>query len=359
MGVVVGDRDLTERRVGPGLRGPGEGVTQVPVGEDFERRADPYRSELLAHCYRMLGSVHEAEDLVQETLLRAWRAYDRFDERRASLRTWLHRIATNACLTALEKQARRPLPSEIGAPGDDPEQPLVPGYEVPWLQPLPDAMLRTDPNDPASVLVARGSLRLAFVAAMQLLPPRQRAVLILRDVLDWSAAEVAGALETTPAAVNSALQRARARLAEAAVGEDEVSEPTDRRHRALVDRYVAAFENADLVALERLLTADAVLEMPPFLNWYVGQADYVGFIARCLRLRGTGWRMFPVGANGQPAVAAYVPGDDGVLRLHTLQVFTVADAGIARTTVFQDPDVFAVFRLPPTVDAGAGLLSVR
>ncbi|WP_345434101.1 sigma-70 family RNA polymerase sigma factor [Actinoallomurus vinaceus] len=331
----------------------------VSVSEDFERRADPYRPELLAHCYRMLGSVHEAEDLVQDTLLRAWRAYDRFDERRASLRTWLHRIATNACLTALEKQTRRPLPSQIGVPGDDPQEPLVPGHEVPWLQPLPDVMLRSDPNDPATVLVSRGSLRLAFVAAMQLLPPRQRAVLILRDVLDWPAAEVAESLGTTPAAVNSALQRARARLAEAAVGEDEISEPTDRRDRALVDRYVAAFENADLAALERLLTDDAILEMPPFRNWYAGKSDYVRFIARCFALRGIGWRMFPVSANGQPAVAAYTPGEDGLHHLHTLQVFTVTDAGIERTTVFQDPEVFALFRLPPTAGADSHWITAR
>jgi RNA polymerase sigma-70 factor, ECF subfamily len=323
----------------------------MSISEDFARQADPYRRELLAHCYRMLGSVHEAEDLVQETLLRAWRAYDRFDEQRASLRTWLHRIATNACLTALDKQTRRPLPSGIGAPGGDPEQPLVPGHEVPWLQPFPDAMLRTDPNDPATVLASRGSMRLAFVAAMQLLPPRQRAVLILRDVLDWPAAEVAEALDTTPAAVNSALQRARARLAEAAVGEDEVDEPTDRRDRALVDRYVTAFENADLAALERLLTADVILEMPPYLNWYAGRSDYVRFIARCFALRGAGWRMIPTGANGQPAVAAYVPGEDGDHHLHTLQVFTVTGSGIVRTTVFQDSEVFAVFRLPATLDA--------
>ncbi len=151
--------------------------------EDFAVRTDPFRRELLAHCYRMLGSVHDAEDLLQETLLRAWRAYDRYDPARSSLRTWLYRIATNACLTALDQRTRRPLPSGLGAPSNDPEQPLVRGEEVPWLQPIPDALL----GDPAQVIAARGSLRLAFVAAMQLLPPRQRAVLILREVLQWPA----------------------------------------------------------------------------------------------------------------------------------------------------------------------------
>ena len=191
------------------------------TSEDFTVRTDPYRRELLAHCYRMLGSVHDAEDLLQETLLRAWRAYDRYDPGRAALRTWLYRIATNACLTALEQRSRRPLPSGLGAPpSDDPEQPLIRGEEVPWLQPIPDTML----GDPADVLLSRGSLRLAFVAAMQFLPARQRAVLILREVLGQPAAEVAATLEMTTAAVNSALQRARARLGEAGLSED-IDEP--------------------------------------------------------------------------------------------------------------------------------------
>ncbi|HKD99350.1 MAG TPA: sigma-70 family RNA polymerase sigma factor [Micromonosporaceae bacterium] len=312
---------------------------------DFATRADPYRRELFAHCYRMTGSVHDAEDLVQDTMLRAWRAYDGYDEQRASLRTWLYRIATNACLTALAGRARRPMPAGLGAPTYDPQDDFAPGFEVPWIQPLPDAMVEGDTADPAQVTVARGSLRLALVAAMQLLPARQRAVLILRDVLDWPAAEVAEVLDTSPAAVNSALQRARARIEQAGLREDEVTEPAGAR--AVVDRYVAAFESADLAALRRLLTQDVVLEMPPYLNWFVGDGDYTRFIARAYAMRGTDWRMFPVAANGQPAVAAYVRAGD-TYKMHTLQVFAVAGDRVSHTVVFQDPVVFALFDLPPT-----------
>jgi RNA polymerase sigma-70 factor (ECF subfamily) len=324
----------------------------VSVSEDFEARTGRFRPELLVHCYQMVGSVHDAEDLVQETMLRAWRVFDRYDERRASLRTWLYRIATNACLTALAGRGRRPLPSGLAAPGDDPTGPLVHGGDAAWLQPLPDGMLPADPNDPAAVLLGRGRLRLALVAALQLLPARQRAVLILRDVLDWPAAEVAAALDTSSAAVNSALQRARARLAEVSVREDEVAEPADPRDRALIDRYAAAFERADVAGLAKLLTDDAVLEMPPYLNWYLGRADYAAFIARAFALRGPHWRMVPLGANGQPAVAAYVRGADEAYRLHSVQVFSVSGGRICRNTTFTEPDVFALFDLPPTLDAG-------
>ncbi len=323
----------------------------MTISEDFARRTEPFRRELLAHCYQMLGSVHDAEDLVQETLLRAWRAYGQFDERRASLRTWLYRIATNACLTALQSRSRRPLPSGLGGPSDDPEGPLIPALETPWLQPFPDAMLGVDRNDPATVLASRGSLRLAFVAAMQFLPARQRAIVILRDVLDLSAAEVADVLDTTSAAVNSALQRARARLAEVAVREDQIDEPADPHRRALVDRYVMAFENADIVALTRLLTDDVVLEMPPVPNWFVGREAYGRFIAHIFAMRGSEWRMLPTAANGQAAVAAYVRGQDGAYHMHTLQVFTVTASGISRNVVFQDPRLFALFGLSPRLEA--------
>jgi RNA polymerase sigma-70 factor, ECF subfamily len=325
---------------------PEEGA-MLAIGEDFERRTNPFRRELLVHCYRMLGSVHDAEDLLQETMLRAWRARERFDAGRASLRTWLYRIATNACLSALESRSRRPLPSGMVSPTDDPEAPMIPRQEVPWLQPFPDAMLGAEREDPATALATRGSLRLAFVAAMQYLPPRQRAVLILRDVLDWSAAEVAGALDTTPAAVNSALQRARVRLEEVGVDEDQIDEPSDPDRRALIDRYVTAFENADVVALERLLTDDAVLEMPPVLNWFVGREAYGRFIAHLFAMRGSDWRMVPTAANGQPAVAAYLRGRNGAYHVHTLQVFTVTESGISHNVVFQDSSLFATFRLPP------------
>ncbi|MEV4319102.1 sigma-70 family RNA polymerase sigma factor [Actinocrispum sp. NPDC049592] len=317
------------------------------TSDDFAVRADPFRRELLAHCYRLLGSVHDAEDLLQETMLRAWKAYERYDPSRAGLRTWLYRIATNACLTALEQRSRRPLPTGLGGPSsDDPDQPLVRGEEVPWLQPIPDAMV----GDPADVLCARGSLRLAFVAALQFLPARQRAVLILREVLDWPAADVASALDMTTAAVNSALQRARARLTAAGLSEDLIGEPTDPGDRAVVERYAVAFQNADLAALAKLLTDEVVLEMPPFTTWYSGRELYIRFMARVFTLRGADWRMVPVHANGQPAMAAYVHGPDGAYLLHTLQVFTVTGAGISRMTAFQDQDLFDTFSLPARLD---------
>ncbi|HTC68470.1 MAG TPA: sigma-70 family RNA polymerase sigma factor [Acidothermaceae bacterium] len=319
------------------------------IGDDFERRADPFRRELLAHCYRMLGSIHEAEDLVQETMLRAWRSFDRYDDQQASLRTWLYRIATNACLTALTGAARRPLPSGLGAPGDDPEQPLVPAFDIPWLQPMPDALI-SPATDPATAAGVRGSVRLAFVAAMQHLPARQRAVLILRDVLEFSAAEVADILETTPTAVNSGLQRARSRLDAVSVAEDLVEEPSDPNARALVDQYVAAFERGDVAALTRLLTDQVVLEMPPVPLWLVGRAHYSQFIARVFRLRGPHWRMLPTGANGQPAVGAYCRDDQGIFGAHTLQVFSVTRSGISRNVVFQDPNLFEQFDLPRALD---------
>ena len=318
----------------------------TPASDDFTARTVPFRRELLAHCYRMLGSVHDAEDLLQETLLRAWRAYGQYDPRRAALRTWLFRIATNACLTAIEQRSRRPLPSGLGAPpGDDAEQPLIRGEEVPWLQPIPDAML----GDPAGVVLSRGSLRLAFVAALQFLPARQRAVLILREVLDWPAADVAAALDMTTAAVNSALQRARARLGEATLSQDQIAEPTDSYQRAQIERYAVAFENADLAGLEKLLADDVVLEMPPFLNWFVGREAYIRFIARAFTLRGTNWRMVPVHANGQPALAAYARAENGGYALHSLQVLTVTESGINRNTSFQDQPVFSYFGLPDEI----------
>ncbi|MFJ8912365.1 sigma-70 family RNA polymerase sigma factor [Amycolatopsis sp. NPDC102389] len=295
-----------------------------------------YRRELVVHCYRMLGSIHDAEDLAQETLLRAWKARDKYDESRASVRTWLYRIATNVCLTALEGRARRPLPSGLGAASDDSDAPLVPDFEVPWLQPLPGRYLSEDPLTRAA---ERDGVRLALVAAMQTLPPRQRAVLILREVLEFSAAEVAEQLGMSAAAVNSALQRARGTLA--APWAPHRGEPD----RDLVERYARAFEAADVDTLVTLLTDDAVLEMPPVPLWYSGRADYGKFIARVFAMRGTGWRMAPTEANGQPALAAYCPDEAGVLRLHTLQVFTVTPSGISHNVVFQDPKVFEAFGL--------------
>ncbi len=322
--------------------------------EDFTRRTDPFRRELLAHCYRMLGSVHDAEDLVQETFLRAWRAYDRFDDRRASMRTWLYRIATNACLTALEQSGRRPMPSSLVGPADHPEGPLAPGPpEVAWLQPIPDALLEGGSGDPATIVALRGSVRLALVAALQHLPARQRAVLILRDVLAWRAAEVAVVLETTTAAVNSTLQRARAQLAQVAPAEEEVAEPGGAGQRELLDRYVAAFETGDHGALLQLLTDDVVVEMPPYLTWLAGRDAFARFLAPRLPPEGDPWRMVPTGANGQLAVAGYRLRADGVHHAHSVQVLTVTGSGISRIVAFQDPDLFATFGLPLVHPAAA------
>jgi RNA polymerase sigma-70 factor, ECF subfamily len=324
-------------------------IAGADFGPDFAAASARFRRELVVHCYRMLGCVDDAEDVAQEALIRAWRARDRYDPARASLRTWLYRIATNACLTALEGKARRPLPSGLGAASDDPDTPLVPDFAVPWLQPLPDTYLRRDHADPQSRAAERDSVRLALVAAMQLLPPRQRAVLVLRDVLEFSAAEVAAQLDTSAAAVNSALQRARATLAAAAPAEGTLRSPGDRIVRETVERYIRAFEAADVDTLVTLLTDDAVLEMPPVPLWYAGRADYGRFIARIFAARGGGWRMVPAGANGQPGLVAYCPDDSGVPRLHTLQVLTVVPGGIAHNVVFQDPRVFGAFGLEPAL----------
>ena len=326
----------------------------ITVDADFDAAAAPYRHELVVHCYRMLGSVHDAEDVAQEALIRAWKARDRYDAERASLRTWLYRIATNACLTALESRPRRPLPSGLGAASDDPGTALVPDFEVPWLQPLPETYLRRDQADPLARAAERDGVRLALVAAMQYLPPRQRAVLVLRDVLRFSAAEVAGQLETSTAAVNSALQRARAAIAAAAPQENDVLNPDDRAVRDTIERYLRAFEAADVNGLVTLLTDDAILEMPPVPLWYAGRLNYGRFIARIFALRGGGWRMIPAEANGQPALAAYCPDPDdaGALRLHTLQVLTVTSRGIAHNVVFQDLRVFEAFQLAQTLEPG-------
>ncbi|MFF4359348.1 sigma-70 family RNA polymerase sigma factor [Streptomyces sp. NPDC001604] len=302
---------------------------------------EPYRGELVAYCYRMVGSFHEAEDLVQETMLRAWKARERYDASRASVRTWLYRIATNVCLTALEGRARRPLPSGLGAPSEDPGAALTPALDIPWLQPFPDARYDVE---------TRSDLRLALVAAMQLLPARQRAVLVLREVLEFSAAEVAEQLGTTVAAVNSSLQRARAAVAEAG-DPGEVQEPDDAGAREVVQRYARAFEAADVPALVRLLTDAAVLEMPPVPLWYRGRRDYGLFMERVFEMRGTGWLTRQLTAGGQPALAAYAPARDGGHRLHTLQVFTVAGGRVARNAVFADPRVFEAFDLPGEISS--------
>jgi RNA polymerase sigma-70 factor (ECF subfamily) len=318
------------------------------AGQAFEARAEAHRTELLAHCYRMVGSVHDAEDLVQETYLRAWRARGDYDETRASLRTWLYRIATNVCLTALEGRARRPLPSGL-VERRDALAPFTHGGEIAWLQPLPDSMLRQ--GDPAGSIAYGGGLRLAFVAALQLLSARQRAALILREVLAFSAHESAEILGTTTAAVNSSLQHARARLKEAGAEQDRVAEPSGAQQKAWVERYMKAFEQADVAGLVRLLTEDVLMEMPPMLNWFTGRESYAAFMQWFFTTTaGTQWRLLPLAANGQPGFAAYGLGDNGRYALHTVQIFTLRTDGINRNSVFLDDEVFASFGLERTLE---------
>ncbi|MFI6317528.1 sigma-70 family RNA polymerase sigma factor [Nonomuraea sp. NPDC050556] len=315
--------------------------------EGFDRRIEPFRTELLAYCYRMLGSAHDAEDLVQDTYLRAWRAREQYDETRSSLRTWLYRIATNACLTALDVHGRRPLPSGLVA-ASDPLGPLVQGEHAAWLQPLPDSLLVA--GDPAGAVIDRSSLRLAFAAALQHLSARQRGALILRDVLSFSASEAADILGTTVVSVNSSLQRARTRLKEVEARQEGVVEPSAAEQRVWVDRYMRAFELADVEGLKRLLTEDVVMEMPPMLNWFAGRGNYGLFMEWVFEAAGKDWILQEITANGgQPGFAAYVRSGDGY-GLHTLQVFTVTAEGISRNSVFQDPDVFAAFGLPQRLE---------
>lgn len=324
-----------------------------PDTVEFARRTEPFRPELLAHCYRMLGSAADAEDLVQETFLRAWRSYDRF-EGRSSLRSWLYRIATNACLTALEHRGRRALPSSLGSPSAQPDAPPGPADpDVAWLQPIPDGLVTHESQDPATIVASRETLRLALIASLQYLPPRQRAVLILREVLAFPAAEVAAMLDTTTAAVKSALQRARARLDEVAPARDKLSEPTEPRARELLDRYIAGFENADLTALEQALRTDAAIELVGTRTWFAGRATCMRFLTHVIGSPGD-WRMIPTIANGQPAAAAYQRHRDGDLYAFGLGVLTVTDTGIARIFVFGGPDLIATFGLPavlPGTDA--------
>lgn len=310
-------------------------------GEDFARLAEPFRGELVAYGYRMLGSVDDAEEVVQDVYLDAWRAYDRF-EGRSSLRTWLYAIATRAFVKAIERRKRRPLPSDLNAPAADPTARPVPGGEVTWLQPAPDSLLAGTTSDPAAVVASRETMRLAFVAVLQYLPPRQRAVLILRDVLGWSAAEVAALLDLSVAAVNSALQRARSHLP---ADSDPLVPPSEERQRELLDRYVAAFQNADVDGLVAVLTEDALYEMPPFLTWFQGSAAIGAFLGP--RMRGFGKTpVIRTSANGQPAVALYPATGDGQHRLHALHVLTPVSQGVGRVVAFMDVDALRHFGLP-------------
>jgi RNA polymerase sigma-70 factor (ECF subfamily) len=296
----------------------------------------------------MLGSVEEAEDALQETYLRAWRAYGRF-ERRASLRVWLYRIATNACLTALQQAGRRTLPSALAAPSDDPEaDPSRTGPEGRWLDAIPDALVAPESEDPSAVAETRAGVRLALIASLQYLPARQRAVVILRDVVGLPAADVARMLDTSTAAVKSMLQRARARLEQVAPRPEDVAEPSEPQAQTLLNLYVTAFEQGDLSLLDQALHVDAILEMTSSGTWFAGKQNCLAFIRRFLDTAGA-YRMLSTRANGQPAVAAYRRGEDGVQRAFALVVLGVTNHGIARITLFNDPDLFTSFGFPPVI----------
>lgn len=302
---------------------------------DFATDTEPYRRELLAHCYRMLGSVDDAEDVVQETYLRAWRSYEAF-QGRSSVRTWLHRIATNACLSALSHRSRRFLPSGLGGPAEAPMNPPM-AAEVQWVQPIPDSML-----DPAAIVAARDSLRIALIATLQELPGRQRAVFILRDVLAWPAADVAQVMGSSTAAVKSTLQRARARLAQTPPDVEQTVEPGELS--AVLAHYIAAVEEADGTALEQLLRVDARVEATPWRTWFSGRATCLPFLVQqVLGSPGT-WRLLPTSANGQPAAVAYHGG-----QAYGILLLTVTPAGIARINAFGDPGLVKRFGFPASV----------
>jgi RNA polymerase sigma-70 factor (ECF subfamily) len=323
-------------------------MTMPKVGTaGFEEQIELHRRELLAYCYRMTGSLQDAEDLLQETDLRAWRGYERF-EGRSSLRTWLYRIATNVCLTAVERRRRRPLPSGFGPSTLDPYAPARPGPpEVAWLEPVPDRLVVDERGDPAEVVAARHRVRLALVAGMQVLPPRQRAAFIVCDVLSVPAVEAAEMLGVSVAAVKSLLQRARGRLAEVSLTDDQLAEPTDNGARQVLDRYLAAFESSDLAEMERLLADEAVLEMTGTTSWYSGKATCVPFIATQAIGRPGDWRMLPLRACGQLAAGAYHRQSDQAYLPFAVVVLATTSTQITRISLFAQSALFPSFDIPP------------
>ena len=326
----------------------GEGASRDQFAAETER----HRRELLAHCYRMVGSAHDAEDLVQETYLRAWRSYADF-EGRASIRSWLYKIATNVCLTALEPRRIRMLPSGLIGPSDSPGRPpshVAPG-EVSWLEPLPDRWITSDADDPAAVVVARESLRLALIASLQHLPARQRAIFVLREALAFSAAETAEILGTTTAAVKSGLQRARSRLDELEPESEHLLEPSDQRARALLNGYVAAFERSDAGLLEQVLRADATLEATPFREWQAGRVNCIHLLDAYVLGSPGDWRMIATTANGQPAAAVYHRDTDGTIRAHGIVVLAATATGVSRVIEFHDPALVVTFGFPACLTA--------
>ncbi|WP_256103829.1 sigma-70 family RNA polymerase sigma factor [Streptomyces sp. ODS05-4] len=318
--------------------------------EDLESRLEEYRTELTGYCYRMLGSAFEAEDAVQDTMVRAWRSLDRF-EGRSSLRSWLYRIATNVCLDALNAGNKRARPMDLTEATPVAQARLQERDEVTWLEPAPDGRVLPATADPAERAVARESVRLAFMAALQHLPPRQRAVLILREVLAWKASEVAELLSTSVASVNSALQRARASLAESAPADTDLADPLDEVQRRLLERYVAAFEGYDMTALTALLHEDATLSMPPYDLWLRGHDDITGWMLGVGEVcRGS--KLVPVVANGTPAFAHYHPDPAGGFVPWALMVIEIVDGKVSGITSFLDVKRwFPLFDLPERLEA--------
>jgi len=317
-------------------------LTVRPASSDLDRRLEEHRRELTGYCYRMLGSAFEAEDAVQETLLRAWRGYERF-EGRAELRSWLYRIATNVCLDSLKGRERRARPMDLGPAREPILENLNTLPEVTWITPIPD---------PEDVAVANETIKLAFVAALQHLPPRQRAALILCEVLRWQATEVAELLETSVASINSALQRARATLAQSNVSATDPAPQLDEADRALLARYVTAFEQYDIEALTSLIQEDATQSMPPFDMWLRGRDDILTWwFGPGIGCQGS--RVIPtVSANGSPAFGQYKPTPGGGYEPWALQVLELSEGGIAELTFFLDTDaLFPLFGLPARLDA--------
>ena len=326
-------------------------ITVRPPAGELETRLEEHRHELTAYCYRMLGSPFEAEDAVQETFIRAWRSYGTF-EGRAALRSWLYRIATNVCLDMLSGRERRARPMDLGPAREPVESNLNVLPEVTWIEPVPDARV-SDEGDPAEVAVARETIRLAFVAALQHLPPRQRAVLILCEVLRWKAAEVAELLDTSVASVNSALQRARATLDAGNVSASDSDPRLSEADRALLARYVEAFERYDIDALTSLIKEDATQSMPPFDLWLSGRDDILAWwFGPGIGCRGS--RVVPtVSANGSPAFGQYKPSASGDgYEPWALQVVELSDGRIVEFTFFLDTErLFPLFGLPLSLDA--------
>jgi RNA polymerase sigma-70 factor, ECF subfamily len=327
-------------------------MSEAATAQALEHRLEQYRSELVAYCYRMLGSPFEAEDAVQEAFLRAWRSFDRF-EGRSALRSWLYRIATNVCLDMLTGRERRARPMDLGPAREPVEANLNELPEVTWIQPVPDAMVAPADADPAEVAQSRETIRLAFVAALQHLPPRQRAVLILCEVLRWKAAEVAELLDTSVASVNSALQRARATLEATELSPADTSPSVDEADEGLLARYVEAFEAYDMDALTALIREDATQSMPPYDLWLRGRDDiFAWWYGPGIGCRGS--RVIPAGsANGAPAFGQYKPSPTGDgYDPWALQVIEAEDGRIVELTFFLDTEtMFPLFGLPPRLEA--------